>query len=392
MTERLHYADSLCLAFEGRLVGQHHDAERGPALVLDRSAFYPESGGQMGDHGQLLWGDVTIAVHDVQLDGDRVLHFVDQIPEGLVAGAELGGRIDERRRRLHMAEHTGQHILSRALVDEAGAVTVSSRLGESGCTIDIDRETLSDEVLAAVEARANEVIDRDVAIRAHFPSPEALATIDLRKAPKVEGAVRVVEIGAFDATPCGGTHCLHSAQVGLVSLLGTERRKRRLRIHFAAGSKARETLGTQAATLRNLGRELSAAPLDVPQKLYRLQSDLKEALRHTNDLCTDLSQRLLGEGETHILDLGDAPVVLVRELGKHVAQLAGAVVIAGTRSDDSLTVLAARGEGATFDCGGYIKALRERAGGRGGGQAHRAEGKFPLDAPFESLAREMSST
>lgn len=390
MTERLHYADSLCLAFEARLVAQHEDDARGPALILDRSAFYPEAGGQMADHGHLLWGEHEIAVRDVQLEGDRVLHFVERVPEGLVPGTELRGSIDEARRRLHMAEHTGQHILSRALLDETGATTVSSRLGESGCTIDVDREALADEALVAVEARANDVIDRDVPIRAHFPAPEALEVIDLRKAPKVKGAIRVVEIGDVDATPCGGTHCLRTSQVGLVSLLGTERRKRRLRIHFAAGRKAREILGAQASTLRSLGRELSAAPFDVPGKLSRLQTDLKEALRHTGHLCAELSTRLLEEGGTQVLDLGEAPVVLVRELGKRASQLPGSVVIAATRSDDELTVLAARGEGASFDCGAYIKALRERSGGRGGGQAHRAEGRFPVDAPFERLARDLT--
>lgn len=386
MTERLHYGDSLRLTFEARLVDCRDDAEGRPMLILDRSAFYPESGGQMGDHGELRSNETVLRVRDVQLEGSQVLHVVDRIPEGLEPGTLMAGRIDERRRRLHMAQHTGQHILSRALLAEAKAITVSSRLGESGCTIDIDREQLSDAQLSAVEARANEVIDRDVAIRAHFPAAEVLETIELRKAPKVDGPIRVVEIGDFDATPCGGTHCQHSAQVGLVAILATERRKRRLRVHFAAGQRARDVLTAQGATLRGLGRELSAAPHDVPDKVAGLQAELREANRQTRDLCGHLSERLVNQGKMQVLDLGEAPLGLVREVGKRAARLPGAIVVAATRTGDELTVLATRGEGAEFDCGGYIAALREQAGGRGGGQSHRAEGRFPLDAPFEAVA------
>ncbi len=220
-TERLYFGDPFLFQFSARVVG-HGTWKGARSLVLDRTAFYPEAGGQMADRG-VLGG---LGVSDVQVDDAGVIHHVVTLPPEQTLpepGSVLGGTIDAPRRRVNMALHTGQHMLSRALVDVAGAQTVSARLGETLCTIDVDLESLDERRVAEAEECVNALIDEDVSIRAFFPTPEELATLPLRRAPKVTDNIRVVQIGAFDVSPCGGTHCTRSAQVGLLRVVGVER-------------------------------------------------------------------------------------------------------------------------------------------------------------------------
>ncbi|HLL84907.1 MAG TPA: alanyl-tRNA editing protein, partial [Longimicrobium sp.] len=216
-TERLYFSDPFLHRFTGRVIA-HGTWSKTPSVVLHQTAFYPEAGGQMADRG-LLGG---LPVRDVQVDDEGVVHHLLDLPQGGAlpeVGAEVSGEIDRVRRRVHMALHTGQHMLSRALVDVAGAATVSARLGESLCTIDVDLDVLDEAKVAEAEELVNSVIDDDIVIRSFFPNAEELAALPLRRKPKVTDNIRVVQIGEFDVSPCGGTHCTRSAQVGLVRVL-----------------------------------------------------------------------------------------------------------------------------------------------------------------------------
>src|SRR3990170_4166050 len=237
-TRLLYHDDPPALAFAARVIA--HSAWNGaPALVLDATAFYPESGGQMADRGTLAGA----AVADVQVDDAGVVHHVLAAGAALPApGAEVRGEVDRARRRVHMALHTGQHLLSRALADVARGETVSSRLGETACTIDLDLARLEDRDLVRAEELVNAVVDDDVPVVAFFPTAAELAALPLRRAPKVAERIRVVRIGGFDVSPCGGTHCRSSAQVGLVRVTGVERYKGKVRVTFAAGRRARDAL------------------------------------------------------------------------------------------------------------------------------------------------------
>jgi alanyl-tRNA synthetase len=215
-TPRLYFEDPLLTVFSARVIAHASHAGR-PSLLLDRTGFYPEAGGQMSDRGELAGA----AIADVQVDDADLVHHV--LAEGATLpaiGSEVTGTIDRARRRVHMALHTGQHMLSRALLDEAGGETVSSRLGESACTIDLGLEKADEAAIARAEALCNSVIDDDVRIRAFFPDAAELAALPLRRRPKVDENIRVVQIGDYDVSPCGGTHCTGSAQVGLVRITG----------------------------------------------------------------------------------------------------------------------------------------------------------------------------
>ncbi|WP_257460265.1 alanyl-tRNA editing protein [Archangium lipolyticum] len=391
-TERLYFSDPFLFHFTGRVLA-HGTWNGTPSVVLDRTAFYPEAGGQMADRG-VLGG---LAIRDVQVDDAGLVHHVLETPEGTrlpEVGAELSGEIDRVRRRVHMALHTGQHMLSRALVDVANAQTVSSRLGETLCTIDVDLDVLDERRVAEAEELVNSIIDDDIAIRAFFPTPEELAALPLRRAPKVTENIRVVQVGDFDVSPCGGTHCTRSAQVGMVRVLGVERYKGKGRVLFSAGRRARSELWNEAGTLRSLGRAFSCGPLDVPasvDKLRRDLTDVREALgaaraKLAESTAAELATRLEQSPDKRVVAMleGATPEYL-RSVAARLTNRPEAVVLLAGHSPEGLSVLIARGSGSSFGCGAFLKRAAEAAGGRGGGRPEHAEGRLPPNTDWPAL-------
>ncbi|WP_224366623.1 alanyl-tRNA editing protein [Hyalangium versicolor] len=391
-SERLYFADPFLHHFTGRVVA-HASWNGAPSVVLDRTAFYPEAGGQMADRG-VLGG---LAVKDVQVDDAGVVHHVLEIPEGKTLpelGAELAGEIDKARRRVHMALHTGQHMLSRALVDVANANTVSSRLGETLCTIDFDVDVLEESKVAEAEELCNAVIDDDVRIRSFFPTPEELAELPLRRKPKVTENIRVVQIGDFDVSPCGGTHCTGSAQVGMIRVLAVERYKGKGRVVFSAGRRARSELWQEAGTLRGLSRAFTCGPGEVPvviDKIRRELTDAREALgavraKLADQAAVELAAALEKSPEHRVVAVLDgAGPESLRAIAARLTSKPEAVVLLAGRTPEGLAVLIARGSGSSFGCGAFLKRLAEAAGGRGGGRPEHAEGRLPAATDFPAL-------
>ena len=376
MTERLYHADAFLRSFRGRVVA--HGEHRGrPSVILDATAFYPEAGGQMADHG--TFGGV--AVVDVQADdAGAVLHVLDgALPP---VGAELDGVIEWTRRRVHMALHTGQHLLSRALIEVAAAETVSARLGETGCTIDVTRDPVPERELAAAEALANAIIDDDLPVRAWFPEPGELASLPLRREPKVASEVRVVAIGDFDYSPCGGTHCARSAQIGSIRVLGAERYKGMTRIHFASGARARGLLGEHSELLARLARELTCSTGEVPaavDKLRRSLADSRADVAATREqLASALAERLAASPAAEVIAVVPDAALLRPLAGRLVA--AGKDALLAAVTPDGTQVLLARAAGSSLDCGALLRKLAQATGGRGGGKPDRAEGRLPIPA------------
>src|SRR4051812_25872909 len=226
MTRRLYHDDSYLRRFDAEVLAITTYQTR-PAVVLDQTAFYPEAGGQLGDRGQL--GGAAV-VDTQETDDGTIVHLIAGEPPAV--GARVTGELDWVRRRQHMAQHTAQHLLSGALLDRAQAATASARLGENSLTIDVARDRIPEAELAAAEDLANDVIDDDVAVRAWFPTPDELAALRLRRDPKVTVDIRVVAIGEFDRSPCGGTHCARTSQLAAVRITGAERYKGMTRVTF----------------------------------------------------------------------------------------------------------------------------------------------------------------
>jgi len=395
-TERLYFADPFLFRFQGRVVA-HGTWSGAPSVILDRTAFYPEAGGQMADRG-VLGG---LAVRDVQVDDAGVVHHVLALPEGgalPAVGEALDGEVERARRRVHMALHTGQHMLSRALVDVAQANTVSSRLGESLCTIDVDLEAIDEQKVLEAESVVNALIDDDVNIRAFFPTPEELAALPLRRAPKVTENIRVVQIGDFDVSPCGGTHCTRSAQVGLIRVVGLERYKGKMRVSFSAGGRARAELWKEASALRELGKGFSCAPVEVSavvEKLRRELTEAREALGQTRSklahaAAAELVSALERSADKRVVAvLDDAGPELLRSIAVRLTAVPEAVALLAGRTPEGLAVLVSRGAKSDFNCGAFLKRAAQEAGGRGGGRPEHAEGRVPAGTDWPALVAKL---
>jgi alanyl-tRNA synthetase len=383
MTRRLYHEDAYLRRFEGEVIAITQ-LEGRPAVILDRTAFYPEAGGQLGDRGTLA----GIAVLDTQqIDDGAIAHVLGGDPPAI--GTIAAGEIDWARRRQHMAQHTAQHLLSGALLDRAAAPTASARLGESALTIDAARDRIPDAELAAAEALANDLIDDDLPIRAWFPSPEELAQLSLRRDPKVDTEIRVVAIGEFDYSPCGGTHCARTSQLGAIRITSAERYKGMTRVTFTAARRGRAELFSRDQVLRGLAAQFSCGPAEVPQAIDKLRRDADTAGAEL----TALRGRLAGMLARELLAGGGAspgaagpgagPIVaslpgdaeLLRGVGAKLVAAGRDAVLCAPDAEGS-TVVLFRAAGSTLDCGALWKRLAAEVGGRGGGRADRAEGRL----------------
>lgn len=375
MTRRLYHDDAYTRRFDAQVVAlTTHDAR--PAVVLDHTAFYPEAGGQLGDRGTL--GAATVVDTQEQDDG-TIVHLIEGPAPAL--HATVTGELDWARRRQHMAQHTAQHLLSGALLDRAQAPTVSARLGESALTIDVARDRIPEAELAAAEQLANDLVDDDVAIRAWFPDPGELAALKLRRDPKVTADIRVVAIGDFDYSPCGGTHCARSSQLAEVRITGAERYKGMTRVTFTTGRRGRAELFAHDAVLRGLARQFSCGPAEVPLAIDKAKRDAEAHVGELTQLRSRLATMVLDQ-LTAALPAG-APVVAALpadpELLRSVAAKltgAGRDALLCATDETGTTAVLMRAAGSRLDCGALFKQLTARHGGRGGGRPERAEGRL----------------
>lgn len=399
-TEKLYWADPFVTSFEAPAARAGELGGRA-SLVLDGTIFYPESGGQLADTGTLAIAGREVRVEDVQVDDEGTIHHLVAGPlPGPLAdlAGPVRGTIDAARRRDHMAQHTGQHALSRALVEVARAETVSSRLGASACTIDVEG-ALAERDVARAEDLVNALVTDDVVVRQHFPSAEELARMPLRRPPKVDRNVRVIEIEGFDFSPCGGTHCTRTGQIGLVRVVGLEKHKGGWRITFHAGRRALDDVRRKDAVLADLAREFTCGMLDVGAAVGKLRAELKarvDALSSTRgELVELLSERVLAahppdpSGTTRILIVREHDdLAMLRTLAGRLAARADVVAFCAAPDPASgdWSLVVQRGSGAAFDCGGWLKAAAAAHGGRGGGRPERAEGRLARAADLQALA------
>ena len=373
MTQRLFHEDAYLRRFDAEVVALTSRGTK-TGVVLDRTAFYPEAGGQLGDRGRLGEWLVT----DTQENDDgRIVHLIEAEPPAI--GSQLAGELDWSRRRQHMAQHTAQHLLSAALLERAHAETASSRLGESALTIDLARDHIPEAEIAAAESLANDLIDDDLTIRAWFPAPDELATLRLRRDPKVTENIRVVAIGDFDVSPCGGTHCARTSQLAAVRIAGVERYKGMTRVSFTTARRGRSELFTRDEILRGLAGQFSCGPSEVGSAIERLRRDLDAASAELAQMRSRLASTLIAQLPPSGPVVAEIPgdTELLRSIaGKLVAASRDAILCAPQASGSAVVIM--RGNGSSLDCGQLWKQLAAKVGGRGGGRAERAEGKLDV--------------
>ncbi|MFT3697504.1 MAG: alanine--tRNA ligase-related protein [Kofleriaceae bacterium] len=379
-TKRLYHDDAYLRSFDANVIAMTtYDGK--PAVILDATAFYPEAGGQLGDHGTIN----GVAVLDTQEHEDHIVHVVERPLDPGPAHGEL----DWQRRRQHMAQHTAQHLLSGTLLDRAQAPTASARLGESALTIDVTRDRIPETELYAAEDLANAIVDDDLAIRAWFPDAAEMTEIKLRRDPKVTDNIRVVAIGGFDFSPCGGTHVARTSQIGSVRITNHERYKGMTRVTFTAARRARAELFTRDQVLRTLATRFSCAPSDVPAAIDKLARGESESASTITTLRNRLADAIAGSftGTGAVIASLPGDGEMLRTIGQKLAS-SGRDALLAAPEESGTTVVLMRAAGSTRDMGALWKQLAAKFGGRGGGKPDQAQGR--LAANVTDWASEVS--
>jgi alanyl-tRNA synthetase len=375
-TRRLYHDDPYLLEFDARVVRRlEHDGQ--PAVVLDETAFYAESGGQPWDTGTL---DGVAVVAVVEQD-DEVVHVLGS---PLVSSADrVHGKVDSDRRRDHRQQHHGQHLLSRAFVQLHTARTVSFHLGSEVSTIDLDR-LVDDAQIASAELRTNEVIweARPVSVRTvSRDEAEALGV----SAPEDAGdAVRIVEAEGFDLQPCGGTHPRSTAEVGCVTVVGHERYKSGTRVRFICGHRALRGFREQARIVDDLAAQLSSGRTALPEAVERLLQQATQTRREYTALLTralrleaaSLYAEAAGSGSTPVVVVGrfdDRTADELQGLAQALVTQGPCVALLGAVRDKAYLVFA-QSPGLGHNVPDLLKTAVALVGGRGGGKGDLARG------------------
>jgi alanyl-tRNA synthetase len=381
MTERLYYTDPARRRFDAIVTGALTHEER-PAVTLDRTAFYPTSGGQPFDTGRI--GDARV-IDTFELDDD----IVHVLSAPLAAGLRVEAEIDWARRTDHMQQHTGQHVLSAAVDRLFGNRTMSFHMGAETATIDLEREMSSTEVERAVD-EANRVVweDRPVSIR--FASAVEAAALPLRKESVRDGTLRLIEVEGFDLSACGGTHVARTGAIGIIALIGSERFRGGIRLTFVCGNRALTLLRGYRDAIAGAVRALSVLPSELPAAVEKLQGEAKD-LRKTikgmqESLATHEAARLLTASAeaggvrvaVHIVEGWDAGGLKTIASAMTNHGLAAVALVAAT---SPVQIVVARSSAVPIDAGAVLKQLVAQFGGRGGGRPELAQGGgFTADA------------
>jgi alanyl-tRNA synthetase len=419
MVERLYYADPFLRSFTAHVVEIHElsrtEGQSVWQIALDRTAFYPTSGGQPHDIGLLTATSRSGAILEIPVIGveeDEQGEVWHNTPKPLLAGTEIACEIDWTRRFDHMQQHSGQHLLSAVFLRELHAPTVSFHLGETSSTIDLKTDSLAAHSIERVERLANELITENRAITIRTVSREEaeslLASGKLRKLPDREGLVRLIEIADCDLNACGGTHVRSTGQIGGLLIRAVERVRQGVRVEFVCGLRAVSAARQDFSTLAQCARLLSTPRASVPVAVERLLGEVKTSSKLNQALYEDLAnyhtarllvEELMRDGLRVVRRIfPDRDADYTKLLASRLTGAAPHTVtlLASTRQEPAFVVLAHSGD-LEFNAGELLKESLAQFGLRGGGSATLAQGQVPqqhlhvLLDEIEKAARNMAA-
>lgn len=381
MTLRLYYDGPYSREFDASVVRVEHratgdDRRIQQAIWLNRTAFYPTTGGQPFDTGYLGSARVVDVIED---DAGEVMHLVEDAP--LHEGQPVHGVIDWPRRFDHMQQHTGQHILSAAFVHLSAVSTVSFHLGTESSTIDLAGEVTPVQI-ASAEEEANRIVWENRPVTVRYASANEAAALPLRKESKRVGTLRLIDVDDHDLSACGGTHVSQTGAIGMITVASWERFKGGQRLEFLCGGRALARCRALRDVTATSVRLLSVLPGDMPGAIERLQADVRdqkrtlamvqvELTRHQARELADAAESL-PQGRL-VLKSVDADAPLLRSLASAITSAPGFIAILVSRISPAL-VVAARSRDISVSCRDIVTALTNRFGGRGGGKPDLAEG------------------
>jgi alanyl-tRNA synthetase len=382
-TDRLYYHDSFLYDFDASVV-EAFDSNGLPAIVLDRTAFYPTSGGQVHDLGMLTADGQQIAITEVADDEDgRVLHFASK---PLKVGTRVHGAVDAARRLDHVQLQSGQHVLSAAFIRLFNMPTVSFHMGEESCTIDLETAGTSAAQAQKAELLANEVIAEDRPVGIRFVPLEEARQLGLRKLPpKQTGDLRLIDITDFDLTACGGTHVRATGQIGSILLRKIEKVKQGVRVEFVCGLRAVNTARRDYTTLTEAAALYSSHIYAVPEQVRKSLAESKAAGKAQHKLLEELAEL---SAESLLAQTAGAPQVITQFFSDRDAafiKLLAQKLTAGKSNVVALlasgagqpTLVFAQTPGQKSNMGQLMKDAMAQLGGRGGGSADMAQGGLP---------------
>ncbi|HTA47912.1 MAG TPA: alanine--tRNA ligase-related protein [Verrucomicrobiae bacterium] len=404
MTERLYYNDSFLYNFDAE-VRSVVETPR-PALILDRTAFYPTSGGQIHDTGSIVLSDAKFRVTEVaDTEDGHIVHYLDVPVKDVKPGTRIRGEVDATRRRDHMQQHSAQHVLSSAFVRLFGMATVSFHMADDHCSIDLDTPSLTKDQVEAGERRANEIVVEDRPVDLRYVTRDEAEKLGLRKLPPTErDQLRLIDIRDWDVTACGGTHVNTTGQIGSILLRKTEKARQGYRVEFVAGRRAVATARRDFSTLTETAAMFSAGIYDVPQQarksLDEIRSLHKQLEQSQDELAAAQAATLLAETPESqgrklvVRTFSDRDLNFLKLLAQKLTRQSPAVALLATESPQPALVFA-QSAGQPHDMGALLKETMAKLGGRGGGSKDLAQGGAPnsegLAAALAAAAAALSS-
>ena len=391
-TERLFDKDPYLLEFEARLI-ESDIIEGKQRIILDRTLFYPTSGGQPCDEGEIE----GVPVIDVLEEGESVVHMLDG---RIGSGKQIQGKIDWVRRIDHMQQHTGQHILSQAFVEKANAGTVGFHLGSTVSTVDLNVADIPEEVLDKVEYESNAIViqNRHVVVRT-IPFEDA-DQIPFRKPPKGEKDIRVVEVEGFDYSGCCGTHVRTTGELGLIKVLRWERYKGGTRIAFVCGWRALRDYQKKVGILKDIGQVMTAGEDDIAAMVLRWKDDRKAASKRIRSLLEETLESEAQRVAETALQVGSHKLVSkvyenrdpdeVQHLVNKLIRYNDIVVFVGLKSERGYLYFG-RGQSVDLDIRPFMVEACQIVEGKGGGGPSMARGSGKDTSRIEEAIEKIKS-
>jgi alanyl-tRNA synthetase len=394
-TERLYYNYTSAKPFNAEIVKLCPVLNGEMPIVLDKTIFYPDGGGQPADRGTIN----GVPILDVREKNGEIFHLVSAGDVGKLEVGKAELILDSSRRRDHTQLHTGQHLLSGTIFLMTGAMTVSMHMGEETCTIDVDAPEIKDETLVAVEDAVADAIEENIPVKTHLCPPEDISSFrpKLRKPPpEGEEVIRVVEIGEYDIIACCGTHLKSTAEIGLLRIFGAEKHKGMTRITFLAGRR----LLLDSRALRNnaivASRALSVpvngignGVLDLSKKLAETERRLKAFAEAAVKGKAEALVQKAASASTYsklppiiVESYADEDINEVLNIGKIAHKKIQAVFLLASRQDNKF---AAYSSVEGFDLRSLLKSAFEAQSGKGGGSSTFFQGSFGTSKATEDF-------
>jgi alanyl-tRNA synthetase len=369
-TKRLYLESPYKVEFEAQVL-EKMTWEQKPALILDQTCFYPESGGQPCDKGIIN----EVEVLKVLEDETRIIHLLAED----ISSGKITGKIEWQTRFDHMQQHSGQHILSQSFHELLGAETLSFHLGEAISSVEMDLRKISEEEVENVERRANEIVFQDREIKCYFIPEEKIESVPLRRPPKKKGLIRVVEVLDFDFSACGGTHVRRAGEIGLIKILKLERIRNNIRFEFICGQRTLEDYLWKNRILHELSTRFTVNEGEILNTVEKLSSDLKSQKRKGKKMQEKIAQyeaqEIIQEAKGRIIKeiFVDKTPEEARFLAINIIRKGDFIVLFGLKGEERGHLILACSENINIDMREIVPLVSPLIKGKGGGRPSLVE-------------------